>query len=177
MDNYYKILGLDNGASIADVKSAYRELAKKYHPDINPSPHAKQVFIRITEAYQCLTDPQKKYSHEQRKRRAQGRSAANSTRSDLNEEWMRQRQQEARRRAEEFARMNYTTFRQTQTFRSTMRHYIPQFAGCLIAGIFTISLIAFLFKFSSVLGVVAALFSLPTIALLFQYWENWRKRW
>lgn len=56
--NYYNILGLSDGASEDDVKKAYRKLAKKYHPDLNPGDKkAADMFLKIQEAYEALTDP------------------------------------------------------------------------------------------------------------------------
>ncbi|NEP20070.1 MAG: J domain-containing protein [Leptolyngbya sp. SIO4C1] len=55
--DYYRILGLRTGASFADVKAAYRRLARKYHPDVNPgNQRAKERFIKITQAYDALAD-------------------------------------------------------------------------------------------------------------------------
>lgn len=64
MQHYYKILGLQAGASVAEIKRAYRVLAKRYHPDVNNSPEAREQFMRITEAYDYLLNPPKaKYTH------------------------------------------------------------------------------------------------------------------
>lgn len=52
--DYYKILDLPANASIDEIKRAYRKKARLYHPDINPSPEAKDQFIGITEAYDFL---------------------------------------------------------------------------------------------------------------------------
>ncbi len=55
--HHYRILGLRTGASFADVKLAYRNLARLYHPDVNPDDQlAKEKFIQITQAYQTLVD-------------------------------------------------------------------------------------------------------------------------
>ncbi len=62
--DYYKILGLDKTASESDIKSAYRKLARKYHPDLNPNDkEAEQKFKEINEANEVLRDPEnrKKY--------------------------------------------------------------------------------------------------------------------
>jgi uncharacterized membrane protein len=53
--DYFKILELEPGCSIDDIKNAYRRLAKKYHPDLNKSPEATSMFIEITEAYEVLS--------------------------------------------------------------------------------------------------------------------------
>ncbi|SNX55238.1 molecular chaperone DnaJ [Thermoanaerobacterium sp. RBIITD] len=64
--DYYEILGLDKNATEDDIKKAYRTLAKKYHPDLNPgNKEAEQKFKEINEAYQILSDPQKKAQYDQ----------------------------------------------------------------------------------------------------------------
>ena len=55
--NCYNILGLNPGASEDDIKRAYKNLAKKYHPDKNTEPGAEEKFKEIAEAYQCLINP------------------------------------------------------------------------------------------------------------------------
>ncbi|MCW9037890.1 J domain-containing protein [Altibacter sp.] len=62
--DYYKILGLDKGASPGDIKKAYRKLARKYHPDVNPNDgEAEKKFKEINEAHEVLSNPEhrKKY--------------------------------------------------------------------------------------------------------------------
>lgn len=68
--DYYEILGLQKGASDSDIKKAYRKIAKKYHPDINPGDKvAEEKFKEAAEANEVLSDPEKrkwydKYGHE-----------------------------------------------------------------------------------------------------------------
>ena len=63
--NYYDILGVGKDASPEDIKSAYRRLAKKYHPDINKEADAAEKFKEVNEAYECLSDPTKKSNYDQ----------------------------------------------------------------------------------------------------------------
>jgi len=64
--DYYKILGLNNSASPKDVKNAYRKLARKYHPDLNPNnADAKVNFQQINEANEVLSDPEKRKKYDQ----------------------------------------------------------------------------------------------------------------
>jgi curved DNA-binding protein len=64
--DYYKILGLDRTATEADVKKAYRKLARKYHPDLNPDDAAaKKMFQQINEANEVLSDPEKRKKYDQ----------------------------------------------------------------------------------------------------------------
>ena len=59
--NFYVILGVGDSASVAEIKKAYRKLARRYHPDINPGDHtAEELFKRISEAYEILSDPDKR---------------------------------------------------------------------------------------------------------------------
>ena len=58
--DYYEILGVDKNATEAQIKSAYRKLAKKYHPDVDKSSSAQEKFKDINEAYEVLSDKQKR---------------------------------------------------------------------------------------------------------------------
>ncbi len=64
--NYYEVLGVSKDASVEDIKNAYRQLAKKYHPDFNKDdPQAEEKFKEINEAYQVLSDPEKRRKYDQ----------------------------------------------------------------------------------------------------------------
>jgi len=64
--DYYSILGIDKNASPDDVKKAYRKLARKYHPDLNPNDAAaNKKFQQINEANEVLSDPEKRKKYDQ----------------------------------------------------------------------------------------------------------------
>jgi curved DNA-binding protein len=64
--DYYKILGIDKTATPKDIKSAYRKLARKFHPDLNPNDKdAKRNFQQINEANEVLSDPEKRKKYDQ----------------------------------------------------------------------------------------------------------------
>lgn len=63
--DYYKVLGLKKDATKSDIKKAYRKLARKYHPDLNPDDSAAQKkFQQINEAHEVLIDPEKKKKYD-----------------------------------------------------------------------------------------------------------------
>ena len=63
--DYYKTLGVDRGADAAAIKSAYRKLARKYHPDVSKETNAEARFKEIAEAYKTLKDPKTRAAYDQ----------------------------------------------------------------------------------------------------------------
>ncbi|KAK1443943.1 DnaJ 1 [Babesia gibsoni] len=61
----YSVLGVSRNATTDEIKRKFRELAKKYHPDLNPSPDAKQKMAEISSAYELLSDPKKRQMYDQ----------------------------------------------------------------------------------------------------------------
>src|SRR6266404_4966021 len=65
--DFYVILGIEREAKVADVKRAYKRLARKYHPDINPGDRrAEAQFRQIAEAYETLVDPDRRRQYDTR---------------------------------------------------------------------------------------------------------------
>lgn len=64
-EDYYNVLGVSRDASDKEINSAYRKLAKKYHPDINHEPGAEEKYKKINEAYEVLHDQQKRAQYDQ----------------------------------------------------------------------------------------------------------------
>lgn len=105
--DYYRILGIRQGASDDEIRRAYRKKAMEYHPDRNHSPEAQENFIRVTEAYEYLT------SH------PHGRNISEEEVRKNYQAWVDYRQAEARKRAEAYARASYAEFRKSPVYRST----------------------------------------------------------
>ena len=72
--DYYKILGVSKDASDDAIKKQYRRLARKYHPDVSKEKNAEDKFKEVQEAYQVLSDPEKKRAYDQIGSQAHGRS-------------------------------------------------------------------------------------------------------
>lgn len=103
---YFKVLGLNTDASISEIKKAYRQKARMFHPDLNNSPDARDNFILITEAYEFLI------GNFDRLRTDHAFSVAL-------EEWKRSMQDLSRQRARAHAYESYRQFRNSRLYRTT----------------------------------------------------------
>jgi hypothetical protein len=105
--DYYRVLDLQRGCSLDEIKKAYRKKAREYHPDINHAPEAKDMFILVTEAYEFLISNFKRVKSDAE---AYGRAM---------EDWRKYRQTRARHRARVYSRTSYVRFRNTNFYKST----------------------------------------------------------
>ena len=64
MNDYYADLGVARDATADDIKKAYRRAARKLHPDVNSGPEAEEQFKKVSQAYDVLSDPEKKRSYD-----------------------------------------------------------------------------------------------------------------
>ena len=61
---YYSVLGVRRDAGPDEIKRAYRRLARELHPDVNPDPRTQERFKEITQAYEVLSDPEKRQMYD-----------------------------------------------------------------------------------------------------------------
>ena len=107
LSEYYQILGLPHNSSVNDIKKAYRNKARLYHPDINPSPDARDKFILVTEAYEFLIANHDKMSHNE------------ESYQQAMENWRKYRQDRSNQRAQVYARASYIRFKKTKFYKTT----------------------------------------------------------
>ena len=105
--DYYQLLGLNVHASVEDIKRAYRQKARLYHPDINHAPDAKDKFILVTEAYEFLIANYGKLGNDDEAYR------------QAMEDWRKYRQDRSRQRARAYAQSSYVRFKMTRFYKTT----------------------------------------------------------
>lgn len=117
MKDYYKILGLEEGAGFEQIKKAYRRLAKKYHPD-STHPHRSEArFIEVNEAYEFLSDSGRRASYRARPKISQEEV---NRREDVYQQWVYQQQERARKRAQRHSSATFEEFKGSSIFRTAM---------------------------------------------------------
>ncbi len=119
---YYRILGLSPGASLEEIKRAYRARAKQYHPDLNKAPDAQERFIEVNEAYEFLlhlhtTPPPADGTTRSASRRRPPYHQPSA--DELFREWMAGERRKARARAAAAARKRYEEFRKSRIYRTS----------------------------------------------------------
>jgi DnaJ-class molecular chaperone len=116
--DYYKALGVERTASDAEIKTAFRKLARKYHPDVNPNKkEAEQRFKEINEAYQVLSDPTKRKKYD-----------------ELGADWERGATEEEMRRRYGWADFETAGARETDEAGAGFSDFFAQFFGGLGGG-------------------------------------------
>ncbi len=116
--NYYQILQIPETAKIQEIKSAYRRLAKKFHPDLNKSPDAHNTFILVNEAYEFLirlnTEPT---------RAVHNRAQQKYSREQVYKKWVEHERAKARARAAYEAKRKFEQFKKSPIYKTTQIIY------------------------------------------------------
>jgi hypothetical protein len=107
VSDYYRILGLEEGCSLDEIKRAYRIKARLYHPDLNSNPAAPGIFISATEAYEYLL------------RHLQHEKGSDNNKNDYHRQWDAVRRQQARARAEYYSKIRFEEFSRSKTYSTT----------------------------------------------------------
>ena len=115
--DYYKVLNISENATLEEIKKAFRELAKEYHPDKNKSSDASVKFREVFEAYEILKDKITKEIFDERRRKFYNKQSAEFnnekyTKSDAYENV----KTEANKRAEYFSKMTFDDFLHSSIF-------------------------------------------------------------
>ncbi|MFO7922420.1 MAG: DnaJ domain-containing protein [Bacteroidales bacterium] len=127
--HYYKILDVPENAGIREIKNAFRRKAKAYHPDINKSEEAHELFININEAYTYIMNLHTRDSYG---------TSGRTSKGEYYRQWMEKERQKARQRAARRARMRFEEFRKSSIYKTTnmLSHMLDYFL--LFLGFFVI---------------------------------------
>ncbi|MEZ5045328.1 MAG: DnaJ domain-containing protein [Saprospiraceae bacterium] len=109
MKNYYKILGVQESASLAEIKGTYRKLAFMFHPDKNKDENAPEKFRHITEAYEILRDPSKRQEFDRILSVQRRQNEFKPAHSEFNEKF-NQWEQFGRQKSNQYSSMEYDDF-------------------------------------------------------------------
>jgi hypothetical protein len=130
---YYKTLGISANSGIPEIKSAYRRLAKKFHPDLNKSPDAQNKFILVNEAYEFLIRLKSAPTnyHKFPNQRKQNHD-------DLYRTWVEQERARARARATQEAKRKFDDFKKSKVYKTSQLIFTFYDVFSIIIGILII---------------------------------------
>jgi DnaJ-domain-containing protein 1 len=140
---YYDTLEISQNASINEIKKAYKKLALKYHPDVNKATDANEKFIEINEAYEFLSDTNKRKIYDDLI------SSNNQNQENVNQEFEKWKKQ-AKEKAEKYSKTEYNNFKEniidkiTEVYKTTKKgakfgcgiYFGLSFIGASILGIY-----------------------------------------
>lgn len=139
MGDLYAVLGVNRTATSNEIKSAYRRLARKYHPDVNSDPAAQSKFAQINEAYHMLIDPERRRTYDRTgavssatyARQSDSAAARVARRAQYQEradhivnEWLRREREETRARG--------------KAVYTTVTLFVSTFFAAITSGLFTL---------------------------------------
>jgi curved DNA-binding protein CbpA len=127
---YYRILGLKEGATIKELKKAFHEKAKEYHPDVSSHLDAESKFIEVNEAYEYLRNKQEL---DQVLRSGKVNDYSNAAK-DIIDKWLASERERIRARAAKHAGMTFRKYKNTSTYRATEIMNNSLYYGTLLLG-------------------------------------------
>lgn len=134
---YYKILDIPETAGIEELKKAYREKVKIYHPDVSKLPDAEQLFISLTEAYEILL---RRLSVEKELKENHVKHTNYNEWNEFQKEWLREQMHRIRQKAYAQSKMKFEEFKKTPTYRATKA--LSKIADYIMFGLGFIMIIA-----------------------------------
>ena len=126
---YYKILGIPETAGLEQLKKAYREKVKLYHPDVSVLPNAQELFISLTEAYEILL---RQLTIKKEIRESRRETEYSPEFDEFQKQWLKEQMEWIRQRARAQSKMKFEEFKKTPTFRATKA--LSKLADYLIFG-------------------------------------------
>lgn len=146
MATYYDILRIDQNASQSDIKKAYRIMAKKYHPDLNPDEDAHEQFIEIEVAYSCLSNSDSKLAYDRLLKFGNSHMAQNNVLRKYKND-VERRTSRGRTRANVRTRMSYKQYQRDELLKTSAAAAVIQVLITIIMAI----LLAILFYNAAVI--------------------------
>lgn len=169
-EHYYNILELPSSASLNEIKRAFRIKAKQYHPDLNSKPGAKELFLKINEAYSVLLNLKQnppsleqifqesngKYQEESRRNFEQKRRDLYEEYIDgydnLYKEWFEYERKKAREKARFYAQQKFEEYKNSKLYKTTrifftIFDYIYYTIGFLIVSLFVFLFVLMGYRF------------------------------
>jgi|GEM_PF-1686258 len=113
--DYYRVLELPQGASLSDIKKAYRKMAKLYHPDRNTNPRAEEAFVLVNEAYVYLSDPVRRAAASK-----QGKPRYSQERRQQHQARWQEQESQVRQKAHGHAHASFEEFAKTPIYKAAM---------------------------------------------------------
>lgn len=140
METYYSLLNVPENCNLAEIKKAYRTLAKKYHPDLNSAPDAKEKFIVLEEAYSCLSNSHSRLAYDRLLRFKDNPAVRPAVRQKYQHDVERKTKQR-RKQAAMRSQMSYEQYLRDELWSYSLWSVILQAVFALL----TIAMVTFIF--------------------------------
>ena len=165
-DKYFQILGVKPNANKATIKKAFRAKAKQLHPDVNPSPEAREQFIELDEAYDFLMDNYDRLDSLRKSKQRRTRTTQSGHRK-TEQAWDAKSRAKSRAKAERYANMDFEEFSKTDQFKSAdkLQDFWDYFqVSIMVIVVLVIPVVATLFIGLRGL-IVSAFFAIATVPI------------